>query len=258
MAIHTWSYFRYNSWINRYRNRWINILDIQIAIDTFPFFRDKKADGEKYIILKDNIFTPLSTIIITPSDSKSEEIPSLIFDPLGVHQTEPNHYEEAKKHFKKIKILKRFEYLEQMVNTYNGKLEIENEGITKIVSDYLEKDFDIYKDGSIPSKENIVLINNLIPALKLFWYRKMFDHIQEFVLDEKIGKKELRIKGALIIIVSDKDKEKEIRECIECLKHNKIINEKYDNIIEEMGEIMKESKELSSIIKRRLVDGYKK
>jgi hypothetical protein len=145
-----------------------------------------------------------------------------------------------------------------MVNTYNGKLEIENEGITKIVSDYLEKDFDIYKDGSIPSKENIVLINNLIPALKLFWYRKMFDHIQEFVLDEKIGKKELRIKGALIIIVSDKDKEKEIRECIECLKHNKIINEKYDNIIEEMGEIMKESKELSSIIKRRLVDGYKK
>jgi hypothetical protein len=85
----------------------------------------------------------------------------------------------------------------------------------------------------------------------------MFNYIQEEKLNEN-GKKELRIKGALIIIVSDIDKEKEIRECIECLKHNQTINEEYDNIHAKSEEIVKEANELSSIIKRRLVDGYKK
>jgi hypothetical protein len=137
-------------------------------------------------------------------------------------------------------------------------LDIEDGKITKIVSEYLkENDFEIYTEKSIPQKDNTVLINNLIPALKLFWYRKIFNYIQEGKLNE-IGKKELRIKGALIIIVSDKDKEQEIRECIECLKHNQTINEKYDNIHAESEEIRKEANELSSIIKRRLVDGYEK
>jgi len=44
----------------------------------------------------------------------------------------------------------------------------------------------------------------------------MFDYIQEQILDEEIGSKKLMIKGSFIIIVSNKDKEKEIRECIEC------------------------------------------
>jgi hypothetical protein len=91
-------------------------------------------------------------------------------------------------------------------------LDIEDGKITKIVSEYLkENDFEIYTEKSIPQKDNTVLINNLIPALKLFWYRKIFNYIQEGKLNE-ISKKELRIKGALIIIVSDKDKEQEIRE----------------------------------------------
>lgn len=77
------------------------------------------------------------------------------------------------------------------------------------------------------------------------------------MLDKDTGKKELRIKGALIIIVSDKDKEQEIRECIECLKHDQTINEKYTNITTESKEIINEGNQLARIIKRRLVDGYK-
>lgn len=237
-------------WRSRYRKKNLGIYRAK--------HQQKKASEEKHDVLKDSIFTPLSTVIISHSDSKPDGIPYLIFDPLEIHKTEPNHFEEAKKHFKKIKILKRFEDLEQSVNTFNKKLDMEDDKITKIVSDYLkEKDFDVYKDGSIPSKENTVLINNLIPELKLFWSRKMFNYIQEVKVNEN-GKKELRIKGALIIIVSDKDKEKEIRECIECLKHNQTINEEYDSFHAESEVIMREANELSSIIKRRLVDGYKK
>jgi hypothetical protein len=120
-----------------------------------PGLQQKKAIDERYNVLNDSIFIPLSTIIITPSDSESEGIPYLIFDPSEVRKTEPNHFEEAKKHFKKIKILKRFEDLEQSVNTFNKKLDAENKEITKIVSKYFkDKGFDTsYNPSEIPKKK---------------------------------------------------------------------------------------------------------
>jgi hypothetical protein len=111
----------------------------------------------------------------------------------------------------------QFEGLEQIVNSFNENLTTKDAEITEIVSKHLkDKGFEISDNPSETPKENIVLINYLIPALKLFWRSKMFDYIQEQILDEEIGSKKLMIKGSFIIIVSNKDKEKEIRECIEC------------------------------------------
>ena len=55
--------------------------------------------------------------------------------------------------------------------------------ISKLVSEYLkEKGFEI-TEKSIPQKENTILINNLIPELKLFWDNKKFHFIQELKVE---------------------------------------------------------------------------
>ncbi len=213
----------------------------------------KKADEKKYNKLKKEIFTPLSQPSNIVRVAEIDNMSFLYFDPLEKHNS--NYFKKAEKYLKKIKKFpSRFSEIEQKVNTFNEHLNNEYENTISTVSEYLkDKGFEISTDTSIPTKENTVLIKYLLPALNLFWRCKQFDHIQEQIVDEN-GKKELRIRGTLIIIVSDKNKEKDIRECIECLKHNQTINEKYDNILAESEGIMKEAEDLSNEIKKKLVD----
>lgn len=167
-----WTNYICNIWIGNIRKRYRHCKNHNRT--TSFKTQQKKAvpvvPNDRYDILKDNIFTTFASSIVTSSTARPEEIPSLIFDRLGVHQAEPNHYEEAKKHFKRIKILKRFEELEQRVTEFNKDLGREDEKITEIVSNYIKsKGFGISNNPFETPKENTILINYLIPALKLFW-----------------------------------------------------------------------------------------
>ncbi|MER5176362.1 MAG: hypothetical protein ABJB76_04015 [Candidatus Nitrosocosmicus sp.] len=236
-------------------NRDYRITSYSLWEDFRSIFQQKKADEKKCNPLKEKIFFPLSSNIVGLNEARPEEIPSPIFDPLRIHQSEPNHFEEAKKHFKKIKVLKLFEDLKERVSRFNENLDIDNRKIVEIVSNYFkEQGYEISTDISNPLvEENTVIINNLLSALKLFWYKNKFNTIQDDLNDDK----RLLINNALIAVVSKDNKEK-IKKCIEYLKNNELIRQKYKSITRDCVLIMKETTEVSDIIKRRLVDEYKK
>ncbi len=220
-------------------------------------YLQKKANKEKYNTLKEKIFSPLSLSlnIVRVNETRPEEIPCLIFDHLRIRELEPYYFKKAEKHLKKIKNFSaRFKALEERVREFNNTLNIENKEISEIVSNYFKgRGFKITTDNSKPSvKENTIVTNTLLNELKLFWRRNQFNSIQE--TEDENGNKELRIRGALIAAVVSKDNKKKIDKCIECLKNNEIIRQKYNVIGTEIIEIVGEADKLSSEIKQKLID----
>ena len=100
----------------------------------------------------------------------------------------------------------------------------------------------------MPTKENTVLLTNLLQYLKLYWF-----HDKQFNLTYQ-NNNELRSNGsALIALVSDDNKENTIL-YVEDLKHNDEIIKKRNSLQIELINILEDTLNLSDEIKKKLID----
>jgi hypothetical protein len=223
---------------------------IRFGYRLYYIFQQKKTKDDRYNKLEEKVFTPLYHYIVKPNELNRSDIPNILFDYSKVKESK--YFKEALLHLKKINnFQKRFDELEKKVDAFNINVDkFQKEELPNLISNYFKyREYNTENNSSI---ENTVFIDNFLPALKSFWRNgNMNDPIYENNSSNVLQVNYLN--GLTKIALVSNDRRDKILQDINELKTNKEIVDKYNQIIIEYNEIIKEAECLSNEIDEKLI-----